>query len=172
MVIIWIILGVLALILLWLLIAPIRLIINSNRGTYQVEAFGIAKASLIPEPDDIHLQVRVLFWQKDFWPLHEKARARKKKEEEKPKPQKKEKKSRWTFQRVKRKAIRVLRSFQVRAFRVNLDTDDYIQNAYLYPVFYFLSKGRRQLKINYKGETEVVLDINNRLYRILFALLF
>jgi hypothetical protein len=50
-----------------------------------------------------------------------------------------------------RKARRLLASFQIRRFNLIVDTDDYILNAYLYPVFAFLTGHNRHLAINFIG---------------------
>jgi hypothetical protein len=66
---------------------------------------------------------------------------------------------------------RVLASFEVRRFRLILDTDDFILNAYLYPVFVFLSGKNRFLAINFQGRNAVDILVTNRMWRILWALI-
>jgi hypothetical protein len=66
---------------------------------------------------------------------------------------------------------RVLASFEVRRFRLILDTDDFILNAYLYPVFVFLSGKNRVLAINFQGRNAVDILVTNRMWRVLWALI-
>ena len=155
----------------WLLFSPISLVVDTVGGACFLRWKGIASARLLWISDDILLKLRVLFWKKDIYPLHPSS-SKQEPEEKKPKTQKKKKKSRLQFRKWMRKGMRVLRSFEVKAFRLNLDTDDYVYNSYLFPLFYFLSKGKRQLSINYRGEAELLLIVENRLYRMLIALLF
>lgn len=169
MIVLWVILSIILLFLVWLLIAPIQLYISSPHNIYCLKWKGIAQIRLIPEADDIHLQFQIAFWKKDFYPLQHQAKSSKKQKH--PNKTKNKSKSRWTFRKIKRKAQRLFQSFDFKAFDVNLDTDDYIMNAYLYPIFFFLSKQGRRLNINYQGELSLHMIVENRLYRILTAIL-
>jgi hypothetical protein len=66
---------------------------------------------------------------------------------------------------------RILQSFRLIKMRVNFDTDDYILNAYLYPLFYFLSKNNRNLNINFNGDLYLELLMISRPIRIVLAYL-
>jgi hypothetical protein len=70
-----------------------------------------------------------------------------------------------------KKGRRMLASFQIRRFRLLLDTDDFILNAYLYPVFVFLSGKNRYLAINFTGRNAVDILATNRIWRMLWALI-
>ncbi len=158
----------LLLLITWILFAPLVLTLDSSTGVYNLRWKGIAKAEIIPLPDDILIQFRVGFWQKQFYPLHYQPKTHKKdkKKAEKPKSQK-SKPFRKTFRKIKR----VFQSFEVQTFRLNMDTNDYIYNSYLWPICYFLSQEQRQLTINYNGEFELLFIVKNRLFNILFAYL-
>lgn len=153
----------------WIVTTPLRIKIDTENQLYQVHWKGIAEAILIPLSNDFLIRFRVFFWKKDFYPLRQKAKQLEKKE--KTKKVKSTKQSSDLNRRFK-KGIQLLKSFEVKTFKLNLDTDNYIYNSYLYPVFYFLNKEHRQLKINYQGDLELQLEIENRLYRILIALFF
>ncbi|WP_428663127.1 hypothetical protein [Runella sp.] len=70
---------------------------------------------------------------------------------------------------IVRKAIRVLKTFQVHTFELSIDTDDYLLNAYLYPVFRLLSNSNYHLQINFTGDLSLKIIIENRPYRIIKA---
>lgn len=70
-----------------------------------------------------------------------------------------------------KKLFSVANSFKVKRIYVNIDTKDYIQNALLFPLFFLLNTKKRQLYINYFGRNEVILVIENNIYRILQAFL-
>ncbi|QIP15118.1 hypothetical protein G8759_22080 [Spirosoma aureum] len=70
-----------------------------------------------------------------------------------------------------RKARGILQTFRIRTSDIKLDTDDYLMNAYLFPVFSLLCRPGHRWQINFQGDTSVKLVIENRLYRIVFALL-
>lgn len=159
--------SLLLLLLAWLLLAPMRLVIDSHRQQYYVQWQGIGQAQVLPTTDDLIIQLRFFFWKKNFYPLHPSTKEKKQKKEKKAK----KKKRRFNFRKYKRKGLRLLRSFRVRTLKLNLDTDDYVHNSYLYPLFQLLSGHNRQLTINYNGETELQLIVENRLYRMLIAFL-
>lgn len=68
-----------------------------------------------------------------------------------------------------KRSIAVVRSFKVKELFLNVDTGDYIYNAYLHPVFYFLGNDHRTLYVNYIGENRFRIIIKNRLINIIFA---
>jgi hypothetical protein len=159
--------------LVWLLVAPIELIINSKTGEYSIMWKGIAGVRLVPIPGNLLLRFNILLWRKEIDPIEELARPKEKPKSPKKKKKKKSRSNKWlSFQKIKRKGVRLLKSFRVKALRLNLDTGDFVYNSYLYPVFYFLDRGKRRISINYEGESEVLFIAENRLYRMLIAVLF
>lgn len=85
---------------------------------------------------------------------------------------KKKRKKSYSFSKVRRKAKRILQSFRLEKFYLNIDTDNYYYNAQLYPLLFFAKGKKYQMTINYRGENELFLIIKNRLIRLLFALFF
>lgn len=63
------------------------------------------------------------------------------------------------------------RAFQIKRFRVNWDTGDFIRNAHLYPLFYLWSNRRMQLGINFMGQQEVAIFVQTRLFSLAQAFL-
>ena len=54
----------------------------------------------------------------------------------------------------------------------SIDTDNYIWNAYLYPVFYWLGGRKNKFPtINFNGQNHIRLVIENRPIRMIYALL-
>lgn len=159
---------ILILIISWMLLTPIQLNIDSTKNTYLLVWKGIASARLIPKPNDIHLRFKIFFWKKDYFPLREKPSLFKKKA--KKKDSKEKNKKSLSLSKLSEKAKRILSTFQVKILRLRLDTDDYVRNSLLFPIFYFLRKKNVQLSINYEGNSEVELLVENRLYRLLMAI--
>ena len=158
--------------LVWLLLAPIQLVINSKRDIYRIVWKGVAGAELIPVPGNLLLRFNILFWRKEIDAMAELARQQDKPKAPEKKKKKKGRSKGWlSFKKIKRKGIRLLKSCNVKALRLNIDTHDYIYNSYLYPIFYLLDRGKKRLSINYTGESEVLLVVENRLYRMLIALI-
>ena len=152
--------------ILWLLFSPIILRIDTKQQQYWVRWRGIASFQLKLLEDDLILRLQVWFWKKDFYPLDGLLKAGKPSSTKKAKKGRTRKKRNW-----KRFASRLLGSFRVKQFDLRLDTDDYVLNSYLYPVFHLLNFKPVQLGINYQGESSLELQIENRLIRLLRAIL-
>jgi hypothetical protein len=67
--------------------------------------------------------------------------------------------------------FRVLLSFRVRKLALDVDTGNYMGNAFLHPLFYFLSGPNRVLAVNYRGRNRAEVEVRNRLGRMLVAFL-
>lgn len=164
-----IILLLIATILFWLLFAPIQLIVDTRKGQLSILWKRVAHASVSIEADDILLQIKLLFWTKKISLLEKK----KKKETSEKRKQKTRKKRSYTFRQVSAKIKRVVQSFELKKLILNIDTDDYLLNAKLFPLFGLLTNGKeRRLRVNYQEEFEFILIIENRLIRLLRAIIF
>ena len=163
---IWIILLTIILgLILFVLVTPLIIRIDTRENIYLIRWAGLVRMQILPDTDKLLvINVRSLFWNKDFYPLTK--RVAKEQKDEPAKPSKKKKRS---LRYMSRRAWHVLRSFRVRQFSVDLDTGDYIWNAYLYPVFWFLNTRKRHLYINYEGRVTAKIEIRNRLIRMLYA---
>jgi hypothetical protein len=78
--------------------------------------------------------------------------------------------------RNKKKGMRMIRSvpgaFQVRRLWMNLDTDDFMLNAWLIPVFSTLNNERNiQLQVNFEGKLFMDLDLRTRISSWLWIIL-
>ncbi len=67
--------------------------------------------------------------------------------------------------------IDILRSFRVRQFKLQIDTDDYVWNAWLFTPVYLIPGLRRHISINFMGRNGLVLQIENQLWRLGLAAL-
>ena len=67
----------------------------------------------------------------------------------------------------------VLSTFKVNTFFVNLDTNDVLLNANLFPVFLGLRiYTGKELYINFIGKNEVKIEIENNMARVILAFIF
>lgn len=153
--------------ILWLLFAPMVLKIDTQQQLYYVRWVGIGSCRVKVMQDDLVLTLQLLFWKKEMDPIEvlvqqQKAQSSKKK---------KKKRSSRSIKKWKRLGLRLMKSFTVKQFRLRLDTDDYVLNSYLFPVSRFLNFGPHQVSINYLGESSLQLQIENRLIRLLRAVL-
>ncbi len=152
--------------LIWLFLTPLVLVVDTTKNQYLITWKGVASARLMGFDGRWKVSVKVFFWKRNFYFPFKKSD----KLEKKNKKRKKQKKV--NFKRWRHKGWQILKSFEVKRFYLNLDTDDFVKNSQLFPLFYFLSANNRQLKINYEGRAELVLIIENRLWRMLKAFLF
>lgn len=146
--------------LLYVLFMPIDIVVNTLGNQYYVRMGILARAMV--EGDETYLfriQLRTFFMRFYFYPLK--------------KRKKKEKKS-TTVSRKRRMKIsdlqlgwRLLKSFQIKRFKLNLDTGNVITNAKIYPVFALLNYRGGNFGINFIGENQLVLHLQNRPIRIL-----
>ncbi|MEL6658664.1 MAG: hypothetical protein AAFP77_16380 [Bacteroidota bacterium] len=159
-------------VLTWLLITPLQLQIDTTVNHYRLQWKTIGYGQLVVRPAELAVRLKVLFWQKE-WPLFPpKSKTEKEKPQSKqiePKKQQSQKAKRRSFAKLNFRSL--LHTFEVKRFRLHLDTDDFIVNSYIFPIFYLLRREDRDLQINYKGEALLQLVVENRLYRILFAFL-
>lgn len=151
----WVILILLLLsIVIYLLFARISLFIDTSTNQYFIKLQGIFRINAERDETEIlKLQLHFFFLNFNFYPL----RLDKKK---KRISEKKKKKSRLhlTF----KQAYRLIKSFKVKRFYLDLDTGDCITNAKLYPVFSLLNYKLGHFNVNFNGRNKLVLHIQNR----------
>jgi len=165
MLVLGIILLLLGLFLVSLLLNPFVLHLDTRQGVYSLLWWGVASARVVGSDSGPVLSLWLLGWRKRFSLIDLLGSSP---EAKKKKPEKKKKRSGWKRPRwlTFRFGLRMLRTFRVREFRLMLDTDDFVRNAYWWPVFHFLSRRKGGLSINFHGENELVLVISNRLWDV------
>ena len=138
---------------------PVVVEVNSERGVYLAGVRNFCYFQVLP--GEWRGVFRIAWWKREIsWDWLGKRRVRPAKKRRKIGPV-----------TAGRKAWRLLKSFRVRRFRLNIDTDDYILNAYLFPLFVFLNGENRRLAVNYQGLTVVDILVTNRVWKILWALI-
>lgn len=165
----WIILfGLLLAFLLWVLFTPIYFKIewNESRQGVQLYWWGVFRLSLTPETGAWAILLELPFFRRS-WPLKGLWSSKKKGDKTKKKTAKgKTWKPKHPWQLIRRLG----RSFHLIRFHVQLDTDDYVWNAYLFPLFQVTNPANKaSWQINFKGRNELILIVENRLYRLLYA---
>ncbi|MBT8222174.1 MAG: hypothetical protein KJN96_03290 [Eudoraea sp.] len=165
----WIIAGLLLLILLYLLFAPLVLYLNTDEQAYFVQLKGLAKASIEGDKREfLKIRLDTLFSHFYFYPLRRK--KVKKADQKKEKAQQKKSLTKIDQRKINRYARigrGLLRSFELKRLEVALDTGDCIQNAKLFPVFAFLDFYVGDFNINFQNHNRVVLHLQNRAVNII-----
>ena len=162
--------------LAWLIAGPVILYLDTERGDYRLSLPGIIRVALVPSEKIFDLRVRIFFIPLRFNPFSPgKAWGRKKagtKEEKPEKGDKKEgepsrKKRKAAFLKIKRGSLRmgrdVLRAIRIRKLRLDLDTEDFILNAWLVPAFTMVNDGNIRMTVNFEGRASLLLDLRTRL---------
>lgn len=165
----WIIfLPLLLVLLIWLLCSPIYLQIEWNEDYQfaQLHWWGILRGRLLPERGDWTFRLELPLFSRS-WPISKWQPGTKKEQKNRAKSTRKKS---WKPKHPLQLVRRLWRSFHLIRLRVDLDTDDYVWNAYLFPLFRVTNPaGRKDWRINFKGRNELSLIVENRLYRLLYA---
>lgn len=158
----------LGILVVYILLAPIILSIDTYKNDYSIQLKGLAKASIEPHKDELlKVKIRVLFFKFYFNPIdayfkHQKNKALK------PKKKTNRKSSR---QLNFKKGLQVLKTCKIKRFVMNLDTGNVITNAKLYPIFSFLNYYVGGFNINFQGQNYLSVRLQNRPIHILKTLL-
>jgi len=142
-------------ILLWILLVPISLYINTETGRYTLSFPGIVHARVVPSDPLFAFRIRVLFIPFNIDPLNFNSR---KKNQEKPGKRKKHP----SMLKKMKTGKALMRSFRIRKLRLNLDTEDFMLNTALVPAFAAISRENIQLSANYHGEASLELAVRTR----------
>jgi hypothetical protein len=157
--------------IIYLLVAPFVLIVDSNKALIRIKLFGIASAEPLIVDCDIVLLIRVfgVGFRLNITEKIIKSGVRKKKQkihadiQAHPKPRQNKSFS-------LRKLMNVLYSFRFRVFRLHIDTGDYPLNGLLFPLFFWLSKwSGKDFQVNFNNRNELVMHLENSLARVLWA---
>lgn len=165
-----IILLILALVILYLLFAPIYLVINTNESRYEAGLTGVIKVWISKdEIEKLEIRARILFIGTKVRPFNFS------KNKVKASTPKKAKKKRRKLTRKRIKTIlklfwNIVMSFKLKQLKLNIDTGDVIQNAHLIPVFSMVYKNNVQLSINFEDKNEFILHFENNIGTIIFQI--
>ena len=144
------------LLLLLLLFIPVTACIDSVSNQYYIRIHGLVKASFEEDKAEIfRVRLEVFFFNFYVYPLRRK--KRKKRHSENKKKVSKSKK-RMHF----KTALRLIKSFRIRRFYLDIDTGNCILNAKLYPVFALVKYNGANCNINFQGRNQLVVVLRNR----------
>lgn len=155
---IWLLLLVLVLVVCGLLLTPMILAIDTRIPQAKFLWKGIGNVAIHYKEEKWLLQFRIFFFSKkiELQSIKERKKKRTKPKRKKRKPQK-----------MLRKIFAVMKTFRVPVWRISMDTGDYVYNAWLYPLNYFI--GIEHCNINFQEENYVILELRNNLWRMLYA---
>ncbi|MEZ4893576.1 MAG: hypothetical protein R3A50_12320 [Saprospiraceae bacterium] len=152
-----------------ILFLPIRLELDSTVGLYRVSWVGIFACWLVPnELVRWRVFLRVFLWKKELtFTSKPKVESRKKD----VKPVVKKRNRAMSFHRVRRMLKYGIRAIKLDWLQINWDTDDFVLNAWLYPLFHAMNGHRRRLQINFMGDQQFVLKLHTNLGLLTWAMM-
>jgi hypothetical protein len=149
---------------LWVLLAPVIIFVNTDRNRYFLALPLVFRAEVVPSDEILNIKGWIFFVPYRFNPF----RSKKGKEKGPVKEVRKRKKFR--FYRGNAGMIAdVIRSLRIRKLMLDIDTDDFVQNAWLVPVFSMINTDNIQMQVNFSGTMSLILDIRTRLGALLWV---
>ena len=163
----YILIFVFVFLLAWIMLAPIVLIIHTERDRYQLMLPGVIKAGLVYRDGLLHIKGWFFFIPFRFHPM----RMRRKKKEKKNQVPKKRKKS--NNRKVPVRSMKeALGAFRIKKLHMDIDTDDFMLNAWLVPAFSAVNNGRNvQMQVNFEGYLFMDLDLRTRIISLLWVII-
>ena len=158
--------AILVLFLIYLLLIPIIIVIDTVNNQYYVQMKGLLKANVLPDENEIlKVRLKIFFLRFNFYPLKKRLSPNKSKKTKKNHGKKP--KRNVDFKTV----LRVIRSFKIKRFYLNTDSGNCITNAKLYPLFALLKYYKGGYNINFLGQNVLILAIENRPIRIIKSII-
>lgn len=174
---IWYIIIALAfMLLLWILLGPVVLTLDTSSDRYRLMLPGVVSISLVPGAGFFHIRGWIFFVPFRLDPLKMGKRRKRSGKGDKEgntvdgKRKEKGKKKRG-FNQVK-KIRKISRAIRVRRLELDLDTDDYLLNAWLVPAFAAInSYDNIQMNVNFEGNLFLHMDVRTRVGALMWRFL-
>ncbi len=127
---------------------------------------GILKVSVVPDEGLFYIRAWVFFIPWRYEPF---LRKKEKDKRKKKLPGKKKVLRSWSLNtRILRDAVRAIR---IRKLYLDLDTDDFLLNAWLVPAFSMIRAENLRMRVNFEGSSSLLLDLRTRVGSILWILI-
>jgi len=65
----------------------------------------------------------------------------------------------------------MIRSIRIRKLTLEIDTDDFLLNAWLVPLFSLMNSENIQMRVNFGGSSSLLLDLRGRLGNLLWIVI-
>jgi hypothetical protein len=161
--ILYIVISFFTALLLWILFCPVTIFVNTDSNQYHLMLPGIFKAVVVPSSELFHVRGWIFFIPFKYHPF----RGKKKKKKEKPERMPKKKRLRRIGGNV-RLITDALGAFRIRKLRLDLDTDDFMLNAWLVPAFSMVNSRDIQMRVNFVGNSSLLLELRIHLGSLLW----
>ncbi len=152
--------------LLWLLLGPVIIFVNTEKDAYSVALPGIVKASVYPKDGLFLIKGSVFFIPYRFNPFGRRSKKSLKQKEKSPR-----KKRSFKLRGGMNMGRNILHAIRIRKLHLNVDTNDFTVNAWLIPVFSAVNSENIRLQANFEGEASLLLDLRTSLGALLWAMI-
>lgn len=162
------------LLLVWIIFAPIHILIDTTRNKYGAGVLGLITASIVRKEDEgIRIRIKIFYffniYINPFKFVNKEATT---KVSDSIVKKKKLNTKELRFELFVLKTIwKILKKTKLKTVYLNIDTGDVIKNAYLIPVFVQVNVGRWNLTVNYENRFELIIHIEHRLSVILWQII-
>lgn len=174
----YIIIALFAILLLWILLGPVILTLDTAGNLYRFILPGVVSVSLVPAAGFFHLRIWIFFvpFRLDPLKMKKNSKGRNKREEkemkkdaEKIKKKRKRKKGRFSMKKFRKLAGAI----RLRTLKLDIDTDDYQLNAWLVPVFAAVnSYDNVQLQVNFEGNVSMLMDARTSIGAVVWRMIW
>jgi len=65
----------------------------------------------------------------------------------------------------------MIRSIRIRKLSLEIDTDDFLLNAWLVPLFSSMNSENIQMRVNFEGSSSLFLDLRGRIGNLLWIVI-
>jgi hypothetical protein len=148
----------------YIFFAPFYVEIDSERNLLRIRFHYLASARLSITDSSLIINVRIAGWRKQLDLL-----SQKKRKERPIEVKRKSKRRKISFHKLKV----IVKSFNVNKCYFNLDLGNLEWNGILFPLFLWISNvTMKYFRINFRGENDIKLEIENNIASILWAFIF
>lgn len=162
----YIIIALLLLFILWMLLVPVAVRVDTEYHRYAVTLPGIFNVYLVPSEGLFFVRIWVFFIPFKLDPFRMKRRKKTKETADKPAKKKR------SFFRQKgsvKRFRKMTRAVKIRRLEADIDTDDFPLNAWLFPAFAAVNSYENiHLRVNFEGNLLLRMDMRTRIGHILW----
>jgi len=159
----YIIITLLGLLLVWILFGPVILSIDTNYGIYKLSLPGVISVRFDPGSTKYPVRAWLFFIPIRINPFSIQGKKTAKQQTNKPAKRKS------SFKHGRKFAQRMLKVIRIKKLELDLDTDDFLLNAWLIPAFAAVNNNNNiNLQVNFEGLLFLKLDIRTRIGTILW----
>jgi hypothetical protein len=165
----YILISLIAALLLWILLAPVVVYLDTVTNRYALSLPLVFRAAAEPAEGLFRIRGWIFFIPYRFNPF---------KMKRKPKSMKKQQKeaNKKAGKKINRKNIwenlgmmrDLFRALKFRQMDLNIDTSDFMLNAWLVPVFSTLNHGNTRMRVNFEGDFSLLMEMRLRIGTILW----